>query len=127
MTREMTAMTQDETQPCPLALVGENRLRKPGRLQGSGCPVWGLIQGMCCSGSHPSLSLLKGVNEVERSLAVAKSPWQLSKCHCLCSLPSVLDLRLALSPARISPFPASVPSQLQLGTEPPSTRRGLRA
>ena len=35
MTTEMTAMTQDGTQPCPPALVGESRLREPGRLQGS--------------------------------------------------------------------------------------------
>ena len=42
MTREMTATTQDGTQLCPLALVGENRLRTPGRLQGSGVGPQGL-------------------------------------------------------------------------------------
>lgn len=32
---EMTAKAQDGTQPCPQALVGENRLRRSGRLEGS--------------------------------------------------------------------------------------------
>lgn len=69
MTREMTATTQDGTQLYPLALVGKNRLRTPGRLQGSGVALQGLwvscleplpgdwlrIGSGRCSGSQPRL------------------------------------------------------------------------
>lgn len=66
------------------------------------CPVWASPRG--ARDPRPGLSLLKGVNSVERNLDLAKSPWQFSKCHCLRSLASVLDSRLFCSQLKSVPF-----------------------
>lgn len=47
-------MTQDETQPCPLALVGKIGLEEAWEAAGLRCPVWGLIQE--CVAQDPTLA-----------------------------------------------------------------------
>lgn len=111
----VTAMAQDGTRPCPQAPARETCSGCPGgwKVLGQGCaacvcPVWASPRGCVAQDLSPGLSLLKGVNKVERDLALAKSPWQFSKRHCLCSLASVLDLRLFCSQPKPVPFLASL-------------------
>lgn len=85
-----------------------NTLRRSSGLEGSACPVCASPRGPVAQDPRPGLSLLKGVNKVERNVALAKSPWRFSKCHCLCSLASVRDLRLFCSQPKSVPFLASL-------------------
>lgn len=108
---QVTAMAKDGVQPCPHTHAGETCSGGPGGWEalaqgctGSVCPVWASPRRCVVQDPSPGLSLLKGVNKVERNLAFANSPWQFSKCHCLCSLASVLDLRLFCSQPESIPF-----------------------
>ena len=99
-------------------------LRKCGSLANSGVLSGPLLLRCIAQDPSPGFILMKGVNKVGRNLALPKSSGQFSKCHCLCALPSALDLRLFCFQPESVPFLASLFPAVSRHRASPSHRAG---